>query len=193
MITTPLLALALTLPAGQDTARSPVRTVPSVDLARYAGIWHEVARFPNRFQARCAGETTAEYTLLRDGQIRVVNTCRRSDGAMLRAEGRARLARAGGPTSQLKVRFAPQFLSWLSFVWGDYWILDLTDDYRAVLVGSPDRKYLWILARTPELDAPTYERMVAAAAAQGFDVARLVRSPAAVDAAAPPQGSSPIR
>ena len=65
-------------------------------------------------------------------------------------------------------------------MWGDYWILDLTDDYRAVLVGSPDRAYLWILARTPELDAATYDRMVASAAAQGFDVARLVRSPARV-------------
>jgi apolipoprotein D and lipocalin family protein len=187
MITTPLLALALALPAGQDSSRGPVRPVATVDLARYAGRWHEVARFPNRFQARCAGETTAEYALLPDGQIRVVNTCRRADGAVLRAEGRARLARAGGPTSTLKVRFAPQFLSFLPFVWGDYWILDLTDDYRAVLVGSPNRVYLWILARTPELDAPTYERMLASAAAQGFDVSRLVRSPVRVgDAPAAP-------
>lgn len=146
MIAASLLALALTLPAGQDTSRGPVRSVGAVDLARYAGRWHEVARFPNRFQAKCAGETTADYALLTDGQIRVVNTCRRADGEVMRAEGRARLARAGGPTSQLKVRFAPRFLSLLPFVWGDYWILDLTDDYRAVLVGSPNRDYLWILA-----------------------------------------------
>jgi apolipoprotein D and lipocalin family protein len=180
MITAPLLAVALTLPAGQDTSRAPVRPVAAVDLARYAGRWHEVARFPNRFQAKCVGETTADYEPLPDGQIRVVNACRRADGEVTRVEGRARLARAGGPTSTLKVRFAPRFLSFLPFVWGDYWILDLTDDYRAALVGSPNRAYLWILARTPELDAPTYERMVAAAAAQGFEVSRLVRSPARV-------------
>jgi apolipoprotein D and lipocalin family protein len=180
MITVSLLALSMTLPAGQDSSRGPVRPVPAVDLARYAGRWHEIARFPNRFQAKCAGETTAEYALLPGGQIRVVNTCRRSDGTEMHAEGRARLARAGGPASVLKVRFAPRFLSFLPFVWGDYWVLDLTDDYRAVLVGSPNRAYLWILARTPELDAPTYDRMVVSAAAQGFDVSRLVRSPARV-------------
>lgn len=176
-------ALALAMSA-QDGARGPVRPVAHVDLARYAGRWHEVARFPNRFQAKCVGETTADYDLLADGDIRVVNACRKADGTMARVEGRARPASRGGRTSTLKVRFAPAFLSFLPFVWGDYWVLDLTDDYRAALVGSPDRKYLWILARTPTLDEPTYQRMVAAATAQGFDVARLVKSPAQAGGAA---------
>lgn len=169
---------ALAVAAGQDSARNPVRPVAHVDLARYAGRWHEIARFPNRFQAKCAAETTADYELLPDGAIRVVNACRRADGQVTRAEGRARLARKGGPTSVLKVRFAPAFLSFLPFVWGDYWILDLTEDYGAALVGSPDRAYLWVLARSPVLDERTYDRLVSAAAAQGFDVARLVKSPA---------------
>lgn len=174
-----LSLLAFALAAVQDSARVHGRPtpVPHVDLARYAGRWHEIARFPNRFQAKCAAETTADYTLLPDGGIRVVNTCRKADSSLTRAEGRARLASRGGPTSVLKVRFAPAFLSFLPFVWGDYWILDLTEDYRAALVGSPDRAYLWILARTPELDEPTYERLVAAAAAQGYDISRLRRSP----------------
>lgn len=172
------LAFALAVVAGQDSASQPVRPVAHVDLARYAGRWHEIARFPNRFQAKCAGETTADYELLPDGDIRVVNACRRADGELTRVEGRARLARRGGPTSVLKVRFAPRFLSFLPFVWGDYWILDLTEDYGAALVGSPDRAYLWVLARSPLLDERTYDRLVSAAAAQGFDVARLVRSPA---------------
>ncbi len=170
------LALALAFAASQDST-GPVRPVAHVDLARYAGRWHEIARCPNRFQAKCVGETTADYDLLPDGQIRVVNACRKADGTMARVEGRARLATPGGRTSTLKVRFAPGFLSFLPFVWGDYWVLDLTDDYRAALVGSPDRKYLWILARTPTLDEATYQRMVATAAAQGFDVTRLVKSP----------------
>ncbi len=174
MISPVHVAIALALAAAQDTSRA-VRPVAHVDLARYAGRWYEVARFPNRFQAKCVGETSADYSLLPDGQIRVVNACRTADG-VTRVEGRARLAEPGR-TSTLKVRFAPAFLSFLPFVWGDYWILDLTEDYRAALVGSPDRRYLWILARTPHLDEPTYQRMVAAAAAQGFDMARLVDSP----------------
>ncbi len=177
-------AVALALAAGQDSL-GPVRPVAHVDLARYAGRWHEIARLPNRFQAKCVGETTADYDLLPGGDIRVVNACRKADGSMARAEGRARLAVRGGRTSTLKVRFAPAFLSFLPLVWGDYWVLDLTDDYRAALVGSPDRKYLWILARTPTLDEPTYQRMVSAAATQGFDVARLVKSPAQAGGAEP--------
>jgi apolipoprotein D and lipocalin family protein len=167
------------LAAGGDTTRGPVRAVPEVDLARYAGRWFEIARLPNSFQKDCAGETTADYALLPDRQIRVVNSCVRPDGRINRAEGRARLAQADGPTSKLKVRFAPGFLSFLPMVWGDYWILDLTDEYSAVLVGEPSRKYLWILARTPELDEVTYQRMVNTALSQGFDVTRLIRPPGA--------------
>ena len=170
-------AVLLIMSAMQNPAATPT-PVPHLDLARYAGRWHEVARFPNRFQASCVGETTADYTLLPQGQIRVVNRCATAGGGSSQAEGRARLAEPGGRTSTLKVRFAPAWLSFLPMVWGDYWVLDLTDDYRAALVGSPDRKYLWILARTPALDAPTYQRMVATGAAQGFDVARLMKSPA---------------
>jgi apolipoprotein D and lipocalin family protein len=184
MIRAALLSMAV-LAAAQDTSRGPVRPAPGVDLGRYAGRWHEVARFPNHFQAKCTGETTADYTLLPNGEVRVVNACRRADGRMTRAEGRARLAQRNGPASQLKVRFAPGFLSFLPMVWGDYWILDVTDDYGAALVGDPNRAYLWILSRAPELDETIYQRMVATAAAQGFDVARLVRSPIS-NAPAPP-------
>lgn len=161
---------------GRDTVRVPVRPVAEVDLVRYAGLWHEVARFPNRFQTRCLSGTTAEYTLLPSGQVRVVNSCTLADGTRMRAEGRAKKAERDGPASRLKVRFAPAFLSFLPMVWGDYWILDLTDDYGTVLVGDPGREYLWILSRTPDPDPAVYARMVATAAAQGFDVSRLVRS-----------------
>jgi apolipoprotein D and lipocalin family protein len=172
-----LLLLLLTLAAAQDTSRVLVRSVEGVDLARYAGRWHEVARFPNRFQKKCVAETTADYELLSNGQIRVVNACRQADGTVTRAEGRAKRAQRDGPASQLKVRFAPGFLSFLPMVWGDYWILDLTEDYGAALVGDPSRKYLWVLSRTPELEEPVYRRLVATAEAQGFDVALLTRSP----------------
>lgn len=187
------ILMALALGGGARAARAqevprmpePVRAVDSVDLARYAGRWHEVARLPNSFQADCAGETTADYELLSSGQVRVVNQCRRQDGTVMRAEGRARLADRKGPTSKLKVRFAPAFLSWLPMVWGNYWVLDLTDDYSAALVGDPSRQYLWVLSRTPRLADSTYRRMLATAHRQGFDVSRIVVSSAQREAQPP--------
>ncbi|MBL8206078.1 MAG: lipocalin family protein [Blastocatellia bacterium] len=150
--------------------------VPSVDLSRYTGKWYEIARLPNRFQKNCAGEVTATYSLLAGNQIRVVNECRRNNDQTEQAEGLARLANKNGPNSKLEVRFAPAWLSWLSAVWGDYWIIDLADDYSYSVVGTPDRKYLWILARTPNLDEAIYQRILQQTAAQGFAVAQLVKT-----------------
>jgi apolipoprotein D and lipocalin family protein len=155
----------------------PVVAVDHVDLERYAGTWYEIARFPNKFQDKCVAETTATYELLDNGQITVINRCRLADGSVDTAQGRAKLADEDGPTSKLKVRFAPRILSWLPSVWGDYWVLDITDDYSAVLVGEPRREYLWILARTAEISENVYNRLVASAAAQGFAVGNLRRYP----------------
>jgi apolipoprotein D and lipocalin family protein len=176
------LVLILTL-GSPDSAPRRVMSVPAFDLRRYAGVWYEIARFPNRFQARCRGETTATYEQLPNGELRVLNTCRDAESRVIRAEGRARLADRRGPASRLKVRFAPKILSFLPMVWADYWILDLTEDYGAALVGTPNRKYLWVLSRTPQLDESTYQRLVATATAQGFDEARLVRASVAGEGA----------
>src|SRR6478672_4012036 len=103
-----LVSILAAFSSAADTGGpGPVRAVPAVDLTRYAGRWYEIARLPNSFQTKCTGETTADYELLPDGQLRVVNQCRQSDGTLKRAEGRARLADRKGPTSKLKVRFAP--------------------------------------------------------------------------------------
>ena len=158
-------------------AAAPLPTQDWVDLARYAGRWYEIARLPNRFQDQCAGDVAATYTLRPDGRVTVVNECRRRDGRTARAEGVARRAGEEGPASRLKVRFAPAFLSFLTFVWGDYWIVELDRDYRHAVVGDPARKYLWILSRSPEMDAATYESLAATAGRLGFDTARLVPTP----------------
>lgn len=154
----------------------PLPVVPSVELERYVGKWYEVGRLPNRFQGQCASDVTATYALLPDGQLQVVNACRTADGAMVRVEGRARVADSNGPNTRLEVRFVPAWLGWLPFVWGDYWIIDLAPDYSYALVGAPSREYLWILARRPDMDAAIYEPLKQRAAAQGFEVARLVRT-----------------
>jgi len=158
-------------------AAAPLPTQEWVDLARYAGRWYEIARLPNRFQEQCAGDVVASYALRPDGRVTVVNECQGRDGQRRRAEGVARRADEKGPASRLKVRFAPAVLSFLPFVWGDYWIVELDRDYRHAVVGDPSRKYLWILSRSPEMDAATYESLAAAARRLGFDTARLVPTP----------------
>jgi apolipoprotein D and lipocalin family protein len=151
-------------------------TVAHVDLARYAGQWYEVARFPNRFQNQCVGDVVVFYALRQDGRVDVTNTCRTKDGSRDEAKGVARVVADDGSNARLKVRFAPAFLTWLPMVWGDYWILALADDYSYAIVGDPGRDYLWFLSRTPAISDELYESLRERAAAQGFDVARLQRT-----------------
>ncbi|MEO5819828.1 MAG: lipocalin family protein [Vicinamibacteraceae bacterium] len=166
-----VLTLAVVVPLGG--APTPLRVVPTVDLARYAGTWYEVARLPNRFQEKCAGEVAALYEPRPDGRVAVTNRCRTSTGALTDAKGIARRVE-GQPPSKLQVRFAPAFLSFLPAVWGDYQIIALGDAYDHAVVGTPDRAFLWVLSRTPAMDPALYRRLLDEAKGQGFDVAKVV-------------------
>jgi apolipoprotein D and lipocalin family protein len=169
-----IVALLMVLPSlGQ--ASQPVRTVDSVDLDRYLGDWFEIARYPNSFQQKCAADVRASYAKRSDGRIDVINSCRAADGSITEARGVARVVDSA-TFAKLKVRFAPAWLSFLPLVWGDYWILGLADDYSWAVVGSPDRDYLWILGRRPELNADEYASALAAARANGFDTERLMKT-----------------
>ena len=132
----------------QDQEPAEVTTVAEVDLQRYLGLWHEVAKIPNRFQKQCVRGTTAEYSLREDGRIKVLNSCIKSDGSRDEAEGVARIVDTEHNT-RLEVSFV-SFLGWRPF-WGDYWVIGLDEDYRWAVVGTPNRKYGWVLARTPTL------------------------------------------
>lgn len=145
----PLLALALLAGhAGADS--SPLKTIPALDVPRYMGTWYEIARYQNRFQQKCVGQSSADYQLQPDGTVQVINRCPLANGEINEAIGQAR--QIGGPTSaKLQVRFAPAWLSFLPAVWGDYWIVDIDDAYQWVIVSEPRREYLWILAREPKL------------------------------------------
>ena len=173
------LALALsaaTLHAQPATQTPPLVTIPSLDVARYLGTWYEVAKFPNRFQQMCVANTQAEYRRLDSGQIEVVNRCQTASGEMTQVVGRARqVGDANSP--RLKVRFAPAWLSFLPFVWGDYWVIDLEPDYQLVAVSEPKREYLWILSRRPQVDAQRYQALLGRLQTQGFDLSQLQVSP----------------
>jgi len=164
-----MLAACTSQPDYREEAAAP-QTVPSVDLTRYAGLWYEIARYPNWFERDCTG-VTAEYDLKDDGTVSVTNTCFKEtlDGEKKVARGRARIVEGSG-NSQLKVKFAP---SWVPFAEGDYWILALEPDYSASLVGSPDGKYLWILSRTPKLEAKKLKTLKQRAEELGYRTSAL--------------------
>ncbi len=157
------------LPAG--SANAPVE---ALDLERYAGRWHEVARLPMVFQRRCIGDTTATYTRLEDGRIEVRNGCRTKDG---RIESTG-VARRAGTDGALEVRFAPAWLGWLPMVWADYWVVDLDPDYRWAVVGGPSRGAMWILSREPTLEPALLERLRQRAEARGYRLGELIVDPA---------------
>ncbi len=168
----------LTWAAAMGTAhaeRAPLQTVPSVDVPRYMGTWHEIAKYPNWFQKKCARSTQATYTLQANGQVQVLNRCKTDKGEWSEALGAAR--QIGGPSSpQLKVRFAPEWLSFIPLVWGDYWIIDLDPDYQWVVVSEPKREYLWILSRTPQMPAATYQALLGKLDKLGFELKRIEAS-----------------
>ncbi len=120
-----------------EQSLAPLQTVDRVEIERYAGLWYEIARLPNRFQRNCNSNTTAEYRLRDDGRIDVINSCRRQDGSTNEAQAIARIVDKQS-NAKLQVSFV-RFLG-ISLFWGDYWIIGLDADYRYVVVGTPSRK-----------------------------------------------------
>jgi len=153
-----------------------VTTIAALDVPRYMGTWYEIAKFPNRFQAKCAANTRAQYLAQTDGSVQVLNSCTTAEGNPTKALGRAQqIGAANSP--KLKVRFAPEWLSWLPLVWGDYWVIDLDVDYQLAAVSDAKREYLWVLSRTPQLSSQAYEALLERLKAQHFDVQKLDRTP----------------
>jgi len=148
---------------------STLAVVPRVELDRYIGTWYEVARYPNRFQKNCYS-TTATYELRDDGTISVINRC--SEGSANGAEKVAR-GRAWVVDYETNARLKVQFLWPFS---GDYWVIQLGDQYEYAVVGHPDRKYLWILSRTPRMEPTLYARVLERLRQQGYDPGRLIIS-----------------
>jgi apolipoprotein D and lipocalin family protein len=149
-----------------------VKTVATLDVPRYLGTWYEIAKFPNLFQKKCVGNTKAVYSLKSDGNLQVLNSCKTASGETSEAEGAARQIGAKD-SPKLEVRFAPEWLSFLPFVWGDYWVIDLDPQYQVAVVSDPRREYLWVLSRTPQIDPKVYDDLLQHLKQQQFDIRKL--------------------
>lgn len=169
-----LAALLLTTACARVPARPEPRlaTVKSVDLGRYTGTWHEIARYPHWFEDGCHG-ATAHYEQLESGEISVTNRCRKGgpNGTPDEAIGVARVVPGSG-NAKLRV----------SFFWpieGDYWIIHLDENYQHAIISEPNRQYLWILSRKTKMDAGTLAGLKEKISQMGFDLAPLTLSPTA--------------
>lgn len=166
------LVLGLLLAGASSMAKAaagdPVlETVSKVDLHRYLGRWYEIAKYPNRFESKCGSNVTANYDLRPDGKLSVVNKCMTYEGKMTESSGWAKVV-DGQTNAKLKVTFFWPFF-------GDYWILELGQNYEYAVVGEPSRKYLWILSRTAKMDDAVYAGITSRLAAKGYDASKLER------------------
>ena len=153
--------------------QSAVNSVGSLDLNRYSGLWYEIGRLPLKWEDTDASDITAEYTPEDDGSVRVDNRCIDERGAPSQAIGRA--TPVNGQAGRLEVSFLPEFLRWIPFTKGDYWVLKIDDAYTVALVGTPDHKNLWLLAREPRIDRGMEAAYLDEATQQGFDLGKWIR------------------
>ena len=153
--------------AGLAHAAPPPKAV-AIDPQRYAGKWYEIASLPTPLQRRCVGDVTVEYTVAPQGALHIDNRCRTKHGDVAAMSGLA-----VPPEQAAGAQYRAEFLQPTP----DYWIIGLDSEYRWAVVGSPDRKTLWILSRTPQLPASLLERARQAARAQGYTLDELRYTP----------------
>jgi apolipoprotein D and lipocalin family protein len=143
-----------------------LEVVSHVELEKYLGKWYEVAHLPFRFEDGCT-DITATYGLNKDGSVSVLNECLK-DGKLKQSKGKAKVV---DKTTRAKLK--------VTFFWpfyGDYWIINLGKDYDYSVVGTPNRKYLWILNRTQHMDDALYSQLIEFVKSKGFDVDKLIKT-----------------
>ena len=148
--------------------------VSSVDLKRYTGLWHEIARLPNSTETNCI-HTTAEYTLKPNGFLGILKRCTKANGYIRESKGIARIDNAP-KNSRFSTNFVPDWLSWIGLGWEEQWIIDLDPNYQVAVLSDPNRDYLWIFSRTGLIEQTTYDLILSKLQAQHFKLSHLIVS-----------------
>ncbi|WP_319511040.1 lipocalin family protein [uncultured Draconibacterium sp.] len=143
--------------------------VKELDLQKYLGTWYEIARYDHRFERGLVG-VTANYSMRPDGKIKVVNSGYENtlDGEYSEAIGKAKIPDPVNEPAKLKVSFF-----WIFY--GDYYVLELDEDYQWAVIGSSTDKYLWILSRTPQMKPEVYNDLLKRIADRGYDTSELIK------------------
>jgi len=138
-------------------------TVKSVDLQRYSGVWYELASYPQFFERGCSN-VKATYTP-KNGYVEVLNQSIKK-GKPNDIKGKAFVVPNSG-NARLKVQFFWPFK-------GDYWIVNLAEDYSWAIVSDPKRKTMWILSRAPKMDEKIYNSLIVWLVINGYDKNKIV-------------------
>jgi apolipoprotein D and lipocalin family protein len=168
-----LLTVSMITPS---LANQDVKAVDQLDLNKYLGTWHEVARKPLTFQKDCAYNVTANYSLNDKGNVKVDNRCYKADGVMKQSTAEAYVQNAPA-NSKLKVSFLPKAIRWIPIARGDYWVLKIDQNYQTALVGEPDKKYLWVLSRDPQPNKAVVQEYLNYAQSIGYDLSDVIYTP----------------
>jgi apolipoprotein D and lipocalin family protein len=151
-----------------------VTAVPFVDLKRYSGKWFEIAKLPTKFQKQCVGNTSATFnTMVENNRLQVLNSCLQKNGKVDQLRGEAKVIDARN-NAKMKVSF-PKFSS------DSYWIVDLDQNYQYAVIANPNREYLWILSRTPQMNDAIYQQILRRIETMGFKPNKLVKTPQNVE------------
>ena len=153
----------------------PLQAVEKIELNKYLGTWHEVVRKPLYFQRKCDSNVTANYSLNKNGNIKVDNSCYTKDGKFKQTIGEAFVQNAPS-NSKLKVSFLPKIIRWLPVGRGDYWVLKIDENYETVLVGEPDKKYMWILSRSQQPQPEVVQEYLNYAESIGYDLSDVIKT-----------------
>lgn len=151
----------------------PLSTTSHFDVQRYMGQWHQVAATPAWFQSDCFFGTKANYALMANGQVKVLNTCETANKRHKQAEGRARFL-TDRTDGRLEVTFLQMLGFWMWPVAGDYWIVALDQDYQWSVVGQPSRKYAWVLGRSATLDPAALREIRVILERESYDTCKLM-------------------
>jgi apolipoprotein D and lipocalin family protein len=173
-----LLALVFSVIGCSKKEMPPPKTAADLDVGQYMGVWHEIARLPFPFEEGCYG-VSAKYEPLNKEEFLITNYCWEKSffGPMRRAQAEAWIEDADNK-SKFKVSFFWPFAL-------DYWVLYVDETYTSALVGTPDRKYLWILSRSIQMEDAAYQKLVSIGRSLGYDISQLKKTPQRKDGKPP--------